>query len=925
MFAYSPEMQTINFTDPNGLYTLIIGKNGRGKSSITKILNIALYFSCDGIPMGEFANEINGDGYVEISVDSYGSSWTIISEYSNVKLKSLQVFKDGQLQDWGGIKTTKEKVAQNIVDIPQKLFNNIINLSVNDFKSFLSLSSKDSKEIRDKIFSFGILNQMAQMENQKLLQSKKEIERIQTVMDSLTSSLSSTHEEYRKSTEDFVIRKNEAERLYLEYKELWEPKVQDLEIKKNDLSLKVETLRTSEREQTTSHVINTTIDIESELVILSESLKKEQENIKESISLKEKTENKLKIFNSLLEDKKYTENISKIESLYEKLKNEELLLSSLREEAQALENKRGENLKILEERNKEISSLTTKISSLISRLKHLESKLSIHSSLLKIKFTFDTDLALDTYIESREKSIKHLRDEITSLKNEEILLLGENEKIKSRLELIKDGKDSCPTCGNPVDSKHLGEELETTFENNKKTLSNIKGSLLDLEDKLKSAEKSLIKVQEVKSKKEMMISYYEADPVDSLSLEDFLSFPLEEEITKVKSEILTLEEVLVKLKSENDLSENNLDSEISIKNKEIENQRAKVEVSTLALENLSKSNIPPKEENFFLDDPTGIFEKYKVFSISEIEDEIGKISSEIANLTSSTSLLENKKISLESKISSLTSTRDKNLELLSSTFKDFKLPTSHVSIDTSLKDKINLFLKDIENIELELSQIKTKENSLLSSIKSIEIESKTKEDYIKSVIERTEKELENFKKETQVILHENHVQEAFLRTLSDDGVKSYVMSKIVPYLNQEINSFISRFNINVTVEFDSEFVGTLRRNGHSPSLQSISTGQRKIIDVCILLSITKFFIKKYPDINLVFYDEIFSSLDTENSPTILKLIKQEFCENLGITVCLVSHQFVNPALIDRFISVEDKNYFSNLNILSREQYLRQYQ
>ena len=335
-------------------------------------------------------------------------------------------------------------------------------------------------------------------------------------------------------------------------------------------------------------------------------------------------------------------------------------------------------------------------------------------------------------------------------------------------------------------------------------------------------------------------------------------------------------------------------------------------------------NVNPVKEDYFTSDDE--FEDI-LSSLSNVVNLGERYQAEVSNLSKISlelSSLSDKKITLESKISSLTETKSKNIELLSTSLKDFVLPTEKILIDDSVKERITIAKNELSSLTSQLSDIENTENSLLLQIKNVEIEHKSKEEYIKSSIKRIETEIENFKKQTEVILHENHLQEAFLRTLSDDGLKSYIMSKIVPYLNQEINSFISRFNINVTVEFDSEFVGTLHRNGHCPSLQSISTGQRKIIDVCILLSITKFFIKKYPDINLVFYDEIFSSLDTENSPTILKLIKQEFCENLEITVCLVSHNFVNPTLIDRFISVEDKNYFSNLNILSREDYTRQY-
>ena len=925
MFAYSPEMQTINFTDPTGLYTLIIGKNGRGKSSITKILNIALYFSCDGIPMGEFANEINGDGYVEVSVDSYGSSWTIISEYSTTKLKSLQVFKNGELQDWGGIKTTKEKVSQNIVDIPQKLFNNIINLSVNDFRSFLSLSARDSKEIRDKIFSFGILNQMALIENQKLLQSKKEVDRIQATMDSLTSTLSSTYEEYRKSEEEFVCRKNEAERLYKEYMSEIESKRNSLHSTKKEIETKMEALKSLEREQTTSHLINATIDISENLNVLQGSLSESRREIEEKSKVKKSTENTISVLKYLLDTQEYEKSLYEIEKLENLHTEEENKLALLKVELLDIENIREKNRELLEDKRSKLDEILLEISKENTLLGKYESKTQIHSSLLKIKTKFETDEALSSFIESKERSLEFEKKEHESFQNKKTLLLEENKNLEERLRLIKAGKDTCPTCGSPVDSIKKIEEIQSKISENEEHLRYVEEQIPATHSKILTIEKSLLQLGEIKAKKEMMEQHYEADPIHLLSFSEFLALNIEDEIKKIKDKISSLTLSTEKIKEEIKSSE---DIELEQKYKELlmysqKHTENKSRYFT-QIESLKSMNANPQKDNYFTND-----EEHENI-LSSLSDTINikeRYQAEVSNLSKISlelSSLSDKKITLESKISSLSETKAKNTELLSTSLRDFVLPTEKILIDDSVKERIKDKENEFSSLTNELSDIENKENSLLLQIKNVEIEYKSKEEYIKSSIRRIETEIENFKKQTEVILHENHLQEAFLRTLSDDGLKSYIMSKIVPYLNQEINSFISRFNINVTVEFDSEFVGTLHRNGHSPSLQSISTGQRKIIDVCILLSITKFFIKKYPDINLVFYDEIFSSLDTENSPTILKLIKQEFCENLGITVCLVSHSFVNPTLIDRFISVEDKNYFSNLNILSREDYTRQY-
>ena len=766
---------------------------------------------------------------------------------------------------------------------------------------------------------------MALIENQKLLQSKKEVDRIQATMDSLTSTLSSTYEEYRKSEEDYVCRKNEAERLYKEYMSEVESKRNSFQSTKKEIETKMEALRFLEREQTTSHLINATIDISENLSLLQGSLSESKRDIEEKSKTLKSTENIISVLKYLLDIQEYEKSLYEIEKLEKLYREEENRLALLKIELLDIENIREKNRELLSDKRLKLDEILLSISKENNLLEKFKSKIQIHTSLLKIKSKFETDEALSSFLESKERSLEFEKKEHESLQNRKTLLLEENKNLRERLRLIETGKDTCPTCGSPVDSTKKIEEIQSKISENEEHLRHVEEQIPAVHSKILAIEKSLLQLGEIKAKKEMMEQHYEADPIHLLSINEFLALSVEDEIKKIEDKISSLTLSSEKIKEEIKSSE---DTELEQRYKELlmysqKHTENKSRYFT-QVESIKSMNTNPVKEDYFTSDEEHESILSSLSNVVNLGERYKTEVSELSKISLELSSLSDKKITLESKISSLSETKAKNIELLSTSLRDFSLPTEKILIDDSIKERITVAENELSSLSSQLSDIENTENSLLLQIKNIEIEHKSKEEYIKSSIKRIETEIENFKKQTEVILHENHLQEAFLRTLSDDGLKSYIMSKIVPYLNQEINSFISRFNINVTVEFDSEFVGTLHRNGHCPSLQSISTGQRKIIDVCILLSITKFFIKKYPDINLVFYDEIFSSLDTENSPTILKLIKQEFCENLGITVCLVSHNFVNPTLIDRFISVEDKNYFSNLNILSREDYLRQY-
>lgn len=917
MFAYAPEMQTINFTDPTTLYTLIIGKNGRGKSSITKILNIALYFSCEGIPMGEFANEINGDGYVEVSVDSRGHSWTIISEYSTTKLKSLQVYQDGVLQDWGGIKTTKEKVAQTIIDIPQKLFNNIINLSVNDFKSFLSLSAKDSRDIRDKIFSFGVLNQMVQAESARFSQNKKEIDRIQTTIDSIKAHLNSQYEDYKNAEQYYATAITQAEREASDYQNNIKGQVVELERRKAQVESELQANRDAEARQTTLRLINSTLATQLEVTALQEqvvSLNEQKTRVEQELQAEQ---SKLDSLNSCATARTRTAILSEIDTVTTELSSLTATMTTLESEVQSLESERSTVQALQEVKQVKINTTATTLQEAEGHLRHLQLLSHTRTTLLKIQSKFPTKDKLNSYQDELISRGTAIQAELQRLTESLALLKAERTTILTRLDLIEAGTDSCPTCGSPIDSSSIVTELQDRLQEIEGITVQSTTEITQTQALLDKNKSTITQVQEIKTKVEMLEQAYATNPLPNKTLQEFLSYDLDQDLNSTTEQVITLRSELQQLKA--DLTTGDLVTpKITTKTKELQaiiTKKAQVEAELQRLE----STLP-----LAITLPSDL---EHLVTIPEVEftTTLEAVRSSITTLESTLTRINNSILTTTTTIASKQESINNSVALLSQTIPDFTLPENPIPVDSSIQSKITTLTATLQSITKEINALQATQVELDNKVTTLEVERKTKMEYLESTIEKTKAEIERYTQETAVILHENNIQEAFIKTLSDDGIKSYVMGKIVPYLNQEINSFISRFNINVTVEFDAEFVGTLRRNGHTPSLQSISTGQRKIIDVCILLAITKFFIKKYPDINLVFYDEIFSSLDTENSPTILRLIKQEFCETLGITVCLVSHQFVNPTLIDRFISVEDKNYFSTLSILSKVEYMQTYQ
>jgi DNA repair exonuclease SbcCD ATPase subunit len=151
-------------------------------------------------------------------------------------------------------------------------------------------------------------------------------------------------------------------------------------------------------------------------------------------------------------------------------------------------------------------------------------------------------------------------------------------------------------------------------------------------------------------------------------------------------------------------------------------------------------------------------------------------------------------------------------------------------------------------------------------------------------------------------------------SLSDDGIKSNIIREFVPFINSQIQSIVANFDIGLSLYFDAEFKAHIFRMGKEVSIKTISTGQKKILDFAILITMTKILKLKYPDINLIFYDEIFSSIHPNNRIVILDIIDKEIRLGLKMNVVVVSHTHLPESYFQKFIEIYKENNFSKIKI-----------
>lgn len=145
--------------------------------------------------------------------------------------------------------------------------------------------------------------------------------------------------------------------------------------------------------------------------------------------------------------------------------------------------------------------------------------------------------------------------------------------------------------------------------------------------------------------------------------------------------------------------------------------------------------------------------------------------------------------------------------------------------------------------------------------------------------------------------------------LSEDGVKKTIIKGIVKPINHFIKENISKMGLPFDVILDETFSSDIRQLGSSVDYESLSTGETKLINICILVAYLKL-IRTKKHINILFLDEVFSSIDIDNIQKILDLLKS-FSDEYKINIFVVHHAILNQEMFDRIIHVE-KNVFSNI-------------
>lgn len=147
------------------------------------------------------------------------------------------------------------------------------------------------------------------------------------------------------------------------------------------------------------------------------------------------------------------------------------------------------------------------------------------------------------------------------------------------------------------------------------------------------------------------------------------------------------------------------------------------------------------------------------------------------------------------------------------------------------------------------------------------------------------------------------------RIFSEDGVKKTIIAGIIKPINHFISENIKKMCLPFQVQLDDSFTAEIKHLGNPVEHDSLSTGETKKINIAILIAYLKL-IRTKKHINILFLDEVFSSIDMEGVESILDLLK-DFAANYNINIFVVHHAIMNQEYFDRIIRI-NKDIFSTM-------------
>ena len=895
---------------------LILGKNGKGKTSILEAISSVMFNTKDrsGKETGKnFIKFGEKSGKIEIEFTANdGRDYIFKTEFFKAKPKKQTLTDVNGLDCEGDIQENLEELC-GIKKGFEETYENIVIAKQNEFINIFKAKPKDREEIFNKIFNTQIYKEMYDSFLKEATDKYiKQIDYLSKDIDSLKENMENK-EEISKLLKDEETLK---EKLNMDFSKTTEistklsNEIKDYETTEINLKNLISNIQDEEKK------LKKYSNLLKENIIEAKKAKKAKTVVEENkksyfeyLEVEKKLKDFREIYANLLQEQKlniqYQNNMEKLELSNKSLKAD---ITNLEESI----SKNSEKKEILE---KDIITLKNKEESLNSKLKEYTSLLTQLEDLEKSKKkSLDKQLEKKTEINILEKDLSSKKDLFSSIDIEEIEKQLSNFKdLEKELKSLEEQKiifgtevNTLKNASNELSSKicpYLKENCENLKDKEADDYFSSKISIKTeaIEDlKKKIEEKSLILAEKF-AFEEKKKQYFELDKtIKNLEL-------------SLKTEEVNLKEIEVNIKS--------LDISIQqlIENHKFQDSTSLKEHKKGLEVELKNLNLDEKKENLKNLIESLEIEKEKILrNQSSIENNLKEINEYSKKIKTDTDEnIEN----IESEIT-----------IFENKLTDLKNPyNEYIKNNVLAKDLENLLLKvgksikEVYSLRLNKNSLKEKVFNLEDKIKNIKIdELREKYDILKEELNEiikklgsSQEKIENYKKILEKITSQEEKEKKLLnelKKLEDKSNRANLIRNEVGKMGRAISKYmlsgisnIASLNFNkITgrterIEWSNEekdkYVLYLVGQERKIAFEQLSGGEQVSVAIAIRGTMTEYFTNS----RFMILDEPTNNLDTERKKLLAEYMG-EILKNLDQSI-IVTHDDTFREMAEKIIEL----------------------
>ena len=257
-------------------------------------------------------------------------------------------------------------------------------------------------------------------------------------------------------------------------------------------------------------------------------------------------------------------------------------------------------------------------------------------------------------------------------------------------------------------------------------------------------------------------------------------------------------------------------------------------------------------------------------------------------------------------------------------------PTCHHPLDPHSIDSIS---KETETLKLDIEEL---QGVIENITKSIEQYKQNYRDNFETPLNEVNKKISNIQQHIKLLENQHSIHHPTedlnpillnskkeqiekeqislneLLTQLQTQVRKQIIAHFTPIINQKIINYTSQLQLNYIPFFNDNFDCLIKTPmGEIVEISSLSTGQTKLVDMVVILSIITTILHNN-HINVIFLDELFTNLNKEIKYKLIEILKRELQDK---QIIAISHEQFPEYLVDKIININYKYPHSELIIL----------